>query len=177
MCKKSNVLFISGVNYESVVDGDGVRAAIFLSGCSHRCPGCHNEAAQNPTYGYEATDELIDDIAFGINLRDDMLTGVTLTGGDPLYNEELTREFLQRLLMRIRRKDMTVWLYTGNTYEDCSNMKIMEQVDVVVDGEFIESEADRTLRFRGSKNQRIIDVWKSRTEGKTVIWNGAWCGR
>lgn len=171
-------IYISGVNYESLVDGPGVRAAIFLSGCSHGCPGCHNPEAQNPRCGQPAWDLLLQ-IADEI-LRRPFLQGITLTGGDPMYYPSETNVFLASLLARLRAKrwytpkEKDVWLYTGYTWEeimlDPYRAHLALFCDVVVDGPFVQNLADRTLQFRGSSNQRMIDVYKSTEKGKPVLW-------
>lgn len=168
---KENALHIAGVDYESVVDGEGVRAAIFLSGCSHNCPFCHNKDAQNPNYGIEITEEVILEIADQINKRP-FLSGITLTGGDPLYYPDQAYYFLVELLSIIDRRDyMTVWMYTGSLYEECKDMRISTIVDVIVDGEFLIDHADKKLSFRGSNNQRIIDVKRSLFSGTISLLN------
>lgn len=168
---------IAGVNYESMADGTGMRAAIFLSGCSHHCPGCHNRQAQDPQFGSLITDRTVDEIASNIVKRH-FIRGITLTGGDPLYAPEKTLHFMQELDDRLPMP-YTVWLYTGYTWEEIkAGMKkdsdlrtlIHDFVDVVVDGPFVADLADRTLAFRGSSNQRIIDAKETLKSGKVVLW-------
>lgn len=166
---------IAGVNYESMVDGEGVRAVIFLSGCSHHCPECHNHAAQDPNYGVECTDELLEEIADEIKKRP-FISGITLSGGDPFYDVEKTRNFLMALSERYIEKGIhpqTVWIYTGYTFDEIADMyrassgkrlaiyELLTNCEVLVDGRFEKELADKRLAFRGSSNQRIIDVKKS----------------
>lgn len=170
--------YISGIDYESVADGPGIRAAIFLSGCNHNCPGCHNPQTHDPFFGQPADDNLIDGIADNLKERD-YLTGITLTGGDPLFNPGYTLAFLRALRMRLftRWNKYSVWLYTGYTWEqvlmrmkkDISLRILVSMCEVVVDGPFVEALADKTLAFRGSSNQRLIDVQKSLKQGVTVL--------
>lgn len=161
-------LHIAGINYDSFVDGEGVRTAIYLSGCDHHCPGCQNEAAQNPGYGIVADDATIDRIAAEINARP-YLSGITLTGGDPLYHHEQTLEFLLTLRKRLTRP-LSVWLYTGDVWENVCSLDIMDLTDVLVDGPYDREQADKRLQFRGSSNQRIIDVKASRAADRVIEW-------
>lgn len=172
--------YVSGVDYESVADGPGVRAAIFLSGCTHNCTGCHNPQTHDPCHGVEANELIVNTIAHNIHIRK-FLSGITLTGGDPLYDTDKTYAFLYSLRNRLsKRWDTTsVWLYTGYTWEKLMKLhpafdnlrNLLSMVDVVVDGPFIQSRADKTLAFRGSSNQRLIDVQKSLKQGVPVLWN------
>lgn len=168
---------IAGVNYESMADGEGMRAAIFFSGCSHHCPGCHNKAAQDPLYGNNITDSDIDDISSNI-VRRPFIRGITLTGGDPLFCPAKTLNFMNELTARTRDK-YSCWIYTGYTWEEVkTNMAhnkalkelIITYCDVLIDGQYVAALADRTLMFRGSSNQRIIDVPKTLKAGRIVLY-------
>lgn len=163
-------IHIAGVNYDSLVDGEGVRTAIYLSGCEHNCAGCHNREAQSPEFGSEITSELLDEIADAINARQ-YLSGITLTGGDPLYEPDRTLNFLLSLMAKIS-VPVNVWLYTGAVWEDICDLPIMDYVDVVIDGPFVRELADKRLTFRGSRNQRIIDVKESKKCGSIELWKG-----
>lgn len=154
---------LAGINYESMVDGEGVRAVIFFSGCSHHCPGCQNEEAQDPAYGKACTLELIQEIAAEIAKRP-FLSGITLSGGDPLYNPMRTACFLvslEREMIALGQTMPDVWLYTGYVLNDvlASHNRfvpvILRYVHFLVDGRFESSLADKTLAFRGSSNQKL----------------------
>lgn len=180
------MLHIAGINYDSLTDGEGVRAAIFFSGCPHHCPGCHNQEAHEPDFGTPVTFELIAEIAKEINKRP-YLSGITLTGGDPLYNPAVTAEFMLALRNYADLRDMDVWVYSGYTYEALCDMVSAEEAedihpleyilctaDVLVDGPFVQELADKSLQFRGSSNQRIIDLNKTReNHGSVVLWNSS----
>lgn len=165
---------LSGINFESFVDGEGVRATFYLSGCPHSCPGCHNPEAQNPNSGATITLEDIQYLASEINKRS-YLTGITLSGGDPFFNANKTVNFLLMLLAFIERDNLSIWIYTGFCFEDIINMeslsekKLLSLADVIVDGPFVQALANKTLKFRGSSNQRIIDVQKTLEKGEIVI--------
>ena len=160
---------LAGIAYESIVDGTGVRTAIFLSGCTHHCYDCHNLEAQNPNFGTQITDEMIDQIADNIVKRP-YISGITLTGGDPFFWPENTLNFLRSLLAKILQKDgrwvydrvEPVWCYTGYKYEELPKTNAVKAmiglIDVLVDGLFVKALADKRLAFRGSSNQRIIHL-------------------
>ena len=138
----------------SIADGEGVRVVLFVTGCSHRCKGCHNPECWDANNGKEFTQETKQKI-FDL-LNRDYIDGLTLSGGDPLYltNRDEIRNLVKEVKMKFPTK--TIWLYTGYKYELISNIDILDYVDVVVDGKFEIEQRDITLPFRGSKNQRII---------------------
>lgn len=172
--------YISGIDYESVADGPGVRAVIYLSGCNHRCEDCHNPNTHDPKHGVEATQTMINKIAQEISRRE-VLTGITLSGGDPLYDIQKTADFVCALHDAIgeRWSTLSVWMYTGYTWEQIIEMykenpnlqRLLLFIDVVVDGPFIKNQADKRLSFRGSKNQRLISVKRSLQFGKTELFS------
>ena len=139
----------------SLADGEGWRTVLFVSGCHHHCKGCQNPESWNPNAGHPFTKEVKD---YLFNCITDEISGLTISGGDPLYKRnvedvtKLCKEFKERF------PNKTIWLYTGNLYRDSKNLEVMKYVDVVVDGEFREDLKDTTLAFRGSVNQRIIDT-------------------
>lgn len=141
---------------ETILDGEGIRYSIYLSGCSHNCPGCHNPESHNPKVGKLVTDELVEQMIDEI-LANPMLDGVTFSGGDPLFNP---KEFLPLLRKIKERTQMNVWCYTGFTYEYIKDnplyQPLLEYIDVLVDGRFVSGLYDPTLSFRGSSNQRVI---------------------
>ena len=134
------------------VDGPGLRTAIYFAGCDHHCPGCHNPQTWPHDAGYDIA---LSDLVDIIRLAD---FNVTLTGGDPVYQADS----LGPLVQAIRNLGKTIWLYTGFTMEEISDMSQVSPwlpyIEAVVDGPFIEGLRDVTLRFRGSSNQRIIYV-------------------
>ena len=164
-----NNLHIAGVNYESFVDGVGLRSTIYISGCVHRCPGCHNPETWDPLYGRLAS-AMIDEIAEEIASRSNLINGITLSGGDPFCSPREVSELLDRL-----PKVGNIWVYSGFKYEqiiDSMEMQILlSKIDVLVDGPFVEALKDPTLAFRGSSNQRIIDVQESINSDNVVLYN------
>ena len=148
------------------VDGPGLRTSIYLAGCLHHCPGCHNPESWNMNGGEERTlDELMEIITYNE-------APVTFSGGDPLAQAEP----LAHLVERIKRETgYNVWCYTGYTWEQVKQqpqlMKVVKQLDVLVDSPFLMAERDTKLRFRGSSNQRLIDVQRSLAANEVILWN------
>ena len=149
---------LSGYILESIVDGPGLRTVVFTQGCPHHCPGCHNPGTHDFNGGYEMS---IEDIISEIK-KNPLLDGVTLSGGDPMFQVE---ESL-KLAREVKKLGLNVMLYTGYTFERIIEMgksnpsysEILNYLDYLVDGPFILKLRDLTLSFRGSQNQRIIDV-------------------
>lgn len=143
------------------VDGPGLRTSIYFAGCTHRCPGCHNQH----TWQFDAGRDMTVDELIGIVNEAGM--NVTFSGGDPLLQPDT--EALAALARLIRRSGKTLWCYTGFTYEQLAQMPhlqpVLDQVDVLVDGPFIESQRNLSLPFRGSSNQRLIDLAATRRAG------------
>ncbi len=164
-------------NYD-IADGPGVRCSLFVSGCTHRCEGCFNEMTWDFDYGAPFDDSVQEKILD--HLAPDYIAGLTLLGGEPL--EYVNMRGLLPLVREVRRRfpDKTIWCYTGYLFERdvlgnfCVRWDGMKEflacIDVLVDGEFILAKKDISLRFRGSSNQRIIDVKRSLASGETVLW-------
>lgn len=146
----------SSISYPDVNNGLGWRVTLFVSGCSHRCVGCHNSEAWDFNYGIKYTEESQNELFNAISKS--YIKGLTLSGGDPIDNYD---DVLQ-LIKDFREKfgdSKDIWLYTGYLIEDLISLgkeEILEYIDVIVDGEYDESQRDITLDFRGSRNQRII---------------------
>ena len=150
---------------DSIVDGEGVRTVIWTQGCSHNCPGCHNPGTHDFKGGFEATTEEITEELKSLEGQD----GITLSGGDPLFQVEAC----SLIAKEARKMGLNVWCYTGFTFEELIKMpkalEFLKYVDVLVDGKFIMSERSLNLDFRGSRNQRVIDVQKSLKEKSVVL--------
>ena len=161
-----------------IANGPGVRVTLFVSGCTHHCEGCFNEETWDFQYGEPFTEENVDRILS--MLAPDYIAGLTLLGGEPL--EPVNRQALLPLVRAVKERypGKNIWCYTGYLFEQDVLGKFCEQwpemkeflsyIDVLVDGKFILAEKDISLRFRGSRNQRIIQVQESMEKGETVLW-------
>lgn len=163
---------IAGIVEDSIVDGPGLRLTIFVQGCPHRCPGCHN----SHTWDFDGGIEMDVDELIGMLDRNPLLSGVTISGGEPFST--FTSGWMP-LAQEAKRRGLSVWAYTGYTYEGLmerygqSHVEgMLRHVDVLVDGRYIEELRTLDLPWRGSKNQRLIDVRKSLREGRAVEWDG-----
>lgn len=160
-------LRILSIMEDTMVDGPGLRTSIYCAGCEHRCEGCHNPQSWDMDGGRRAT---IDEIMSVIVA--DPFANVTFTGGDPMFQPEAFAALAREIR---RRTNKNIWCYTGFTFEtllqDPIRRRLLEQVDVLVDGPFVKSLRDESLRFRGSSNQRIIDVQAS-LKGEVTLWDG-----
>ena len=147
------------ITKDDMLNGDGLRVVLWLSGCEHRCPGCHNQVTWDPSGGLqfdrEAEDELFD------KLDKPYISGLTLSGGDPLYPGNRGEVTILARKFRERFPDKTLWLYTGYLWEDVRELEVIKYVDVLVDGLYVEALRDAQLFWRGSSNQRVIDVKRS----------------
>ena len=159
-------LRLSGIVGDSIVDGKGIRMTVFTQGCPHHCPGCHNPHTHDFKGGYDETLESV----LNKFLSDPLQCGVTLSGGEPFCQAKALAE----LCREVHRHNKNVWAYSGYTFEEIfegkvpHGMELLEQVDVLVDGRFVLEERDLNLLFRGSRNQRLIDVKASFAAEKAV---------
>lgn len=159
---------IAGIINNSVVDGPGLRTAIFFSGCRRHCKGCHNPEAQDFNYGKEYTKDDIDKIlTLARNVGD---SGITLTGGHPLEPENY--EFAYEMVKKAKEYNLNVWLYTGYVFEQIPimYMDLISLCDVVVDGPFVENLKSNDCLYRGSTNQRLINIKETFDRGEIVLW-------
>ena len=161
---------IAGIVNDSIVDGPGFRLAVFTQGCPHDCPGCHNPATHPFDGGrLESTDKIVETMA-----DNPLLDGITLTGGEPFQQPAACAE----LARRAHQKGLNVWSYSGYTYEKLRELAqrdegvnaLLSEIDVLVDGPFLLKERSLELLYCGSKNQRIIDMKKTRETGEAVLW-------
>lgn len=159
---------LAGLVPESIVDGPGYRFSVFVQGCPHHCPGCHNPNTHDFSGGYETdTDEII--VKLGGN---PLVRGVTLTGGEPMMQAEA----LCRIAEAAKKKGMNVWCYTGYTLEalleqqNPAQMRLLSLIDVLVDGPYLSHERSLDLLYCGSKNQRLIDMNKTLESGEICLY-------
>lgn len=166
-------LSILNIVHDTTVDGCGFRTAIYSAGCMHQCKGCHNPHSWNIANGTAyAINELVEII------KQDEFSNVTFSGGDPMMQVDGFRELAKRIKTETNK---SIWCYTGFTYEQIINSdrlsSILPFIDILVDGRFVEALKDDDLQFRGSSNQRIIDVAKSINNKTPILWEqhlGKW---
>lgn len=167
----------SGIKPFSIENGEGVRVSLFVSGCRNACQGCFQPETWNFQYGQAFTEETEEEILE--LLRPDYVKGLTLLGGDPLEEENQAGllPFLRKVKKQYPKKN--IWAYTGylldqdlipggRKYTTCTE-EMLSMIDVLVDGPFVQEKKDLTLKFRGSSNQRVIDVKETRAKGKIVL--------
>lgn len=162
---------IAGVVRESIVDGPGLRFVVFCQGCPHGCEGCHNPATHDFRGGYDCEIEKI----LGAIEANPLLDGVTFSGGEPLCQPEAFLQLARQIRSRFPQQNLLI--YTGYTYEELQPMcernealkELLSLCDWLVDGRYVAAQRDLTLQFRGSKNQRIIDMNATREAGLVVL--------
>ena len=163
-------LRVFGLVNDSIVDGPGIRYAIFVQGCFHNCKGCHNPESHDPNDGH---DEDVETILENIK-KNPLLDGVTFSGGEPFCQAEA----FENMGRKVKDRGLSLTVFSGFTYEELMKMAekdihvkgLLELTDLLIDGPFEESLRDLTLQFRGSSNQRLIDMNRTRESGDIVIW-------
>lgn len=168
------------MNYSQLIacdtaNGEGVRTSLFVSGCTNHCPGCFNQEAQDFNYGKlytQDTENILLDC-----VKQPYISGLSILGGDPLCQDDMGLITLNFLAHKVHSLGKTVWLWTGFKWEDFNftnnfslQSLLLSACDVVVDGPFIEAEKDLSLAFRGSRNQRIIDVRETLEKGEIILY-------
>ena len=168
------------MNYSQLIacdtaNGEGVRTSLFVSGCTNHCPGCFNQEAQDFNYGKlytQDTENILLDC-----IKQPYISGLSILGGDPLCQDDMGLSTLNFLAHKVHSLGKTVWLWTGFKWENFNftnnfslQSLLLSACDVVVDGPFIEAEKDLSLAFRGSRNQRIIDVRKTLGKGEIILY-------
>ena len=173
------------ITYPDMLNGDGLRVVLWLSGCSHHCKGCQNPQTWDINSGIpfdkEAKEELFRE------LENDYISGITFSGGDPLHENNLDEVLKLICEIKDRFPYKTIWLYSGYSFEECilelgelvhnhnynrfRRQCILKECDVLVDGKYIEELRDVSLHWCGSSNQRVIDIQKSLEKGEIILWN------
>lgn len=163
-----------------ISDGEGIRVALYISGCNFHCHNCYNKEAQSFTYGHPYAKETEQQILS--YLSKPYIAGLSLLGGDPLWQDYEGLHQLQQLCKKVHKMNKTVWIWSGFTWEeifskvytdDLNGHRIMQQIlveecDVWIDGRYVDSSRDLSLKWRGSSNQRIIDIQQSLKQGKVI---------
>lgn len=175
-------MYYGTIKKNDIADGEGVRTSLFVSGCRNACKNCFNRETWAFDYGTPFTAETEEEIfaTFG----NPVIAGLTVLGGEPMEpeNQRALLPFLREMRRRFPKK--SIWIYTGNLYEELIGLcgdspkhlditeELLSYADILVDGRYIEEQKSIGLRFRGSANQRIIDLNKTRAAGEVVIWDG-----
>lgn len=156
------------ITHDDMLNGDGLRVVLWVSGCNHHCKECQNPITWNPDIGVIFNEDAKQEI-FN-QLENDYISGITFSGGDPLHpaNEFEVTNLAKEIKSNYPNK--TIWLYTGSLWEDIKHLEIVNLLDVIVDGEFEISKRDISLYWRGSSNQRVIDVKKTLETNEVVLW-------
>ena len=156
------------ITKDDMLNGCGLRVVLWVSGCSHKCEFCQNPITWDPDDGVLFDDSAKSEIF--AELKKDYISGITLSGGDPLFPSN--RECVGRLIHEIKEKfpKKSIWLYTGYIWENINSLEFIPLIDVIVDGKFIEKYKDTSLYWRGSSNQRVIDVKKTLKRAEVVLY-------
>lgn len=169
---KADSLRLAGIVRESIVDGPGIRFTVFCQGCPHGCEGCHNPETHDFNGGSDCSiDRLLEEID-----KNPLLAGVTFSGGEPFCQPE---SFVN-LGRQVKARGLNITAFSGYTLEKLTEMaakdaavgELLEITDILIDGPFVKELRDLTLQFRGSSNQRVIDMNETRKAGKIVLWQG-----
>ena len=157
------------ITKDDMLNGEGLRVVLWVSGCPHHCKGCHNPQTWDPESGIPF-DEDAEKELFEILSRD-YISGITFSGGDPLF--EGNRAAIEHLARKVKHEfpDKNIWLYTGYRWEEISALPMMQYIDVLVDGRFMEDLKDTKLHWKGSFTQRIIDVQKSLQNSSLYLYH------
>ncbi|MDU4696951.1 MULTISPECIES: anaerobic ribonucleoside-triphosphate reductase activating protein [Paenibacillus] len=164
---------LCGYYPESINEGEGLRAALFISGCRHYCKGCFSPKTWNFDYGEPLTLEREAEIIHDIK-NNPLLSGLSILGGDPFFSAAEVSGLIDRLVAETG--PLSIWIYSGYTYEelierpDSPEYELLRRCEVLVDGRFVEELRDPSLLYRGSSNQRLIDIQQSLRQGQAVLW-------
>lgn len=155
------------ITKDDMLNGDGLRVVLWVAGCEHRCPNCQNPVTWDINGGLEFDDAAKKELF--VELEKSYVSGITMSGGDPLHT--MHREEMGELINEIAEKfpEKTIWLYSGYEWHEVKSLPFMRNVDVMVDGPFIEKQKNNNLQWRGSSNQKVIDVKESLEIGKIVL--------
>ena len=156
------------ITHDDMLNGDGLRVVLWVSGCEHKCYNCHNKITWDINNGLIFDDNAKEEIFR--QLEKDYIKGITFSGGDPLHKQNRTEVFnlVKEIKTKFPKKD--IWLYTGYTWEEINDLDIIDYIDVLVDGKYIEELSNPDLEWRGSSNQRVIDVKKTLIEDKVISY-------
>jgi len=171
-------MYYGAIKNCDIANGPGVRVSLFVSGCTHRCPGCFNEVAWDFHYGKPFTDATVEEVL--TLLKPDHIQGITILGGEPF--DPRNQATVVQLLRKVKKEypQKSIWVFSGYLFDSeiisgklgdwDITKEYLDYIDVLVDGPFVQEKKNLSLRFRGSENQRIIDVQKSLQENSVILW-------
>lgn len=156
------------ITRDDMLNGDGLRVVLWVSGCDHCCEGCHNPVTWDPQGGLPFSETEKEEIFS--ELRKPYIDGITFSGGDPLHPSNI--DGIASLSKEIKKAfpQKTIWLYTGSIFEDIKNLPLLKYIDVLIDGKFIQEKLDPKLHWRGTSNQRVIDVKQTLDAGEIILY-------
>lgn len=163
----------SGIKYGDMINGIGIRVSLFVSGCTHKCKNCFNVETWNPNFGKEFTEKEEEEIIYFFKKYGKTIRGLSLLGGDPTYKFNIP--YLIKFLEKFKKElpDRDIWIWSGFTWEEIiensDRRKLIEFCDILIDGKYIDELRDLNLKWRGSSNQRVIDIKKSFKENKLIF--------
>lgn len=156
------------ITHDDMLNGDGLRVVLWVAGCGHNCKGCHNPETHDPDSGIHFDESAFNEIM--TELANPYISGLTFSGGDPMHHNNVHIVSFIAKTVKFKYPNKTIWLYTGYPWEIVKDHYLMQYIDVLVDGRFIETKADEGYPWAGSTNQRVIDVQKSLETNKVVLW-------
>ena len=165
--RTEDFVFVAGIDEDAIADGPGLRLTLFVQGCSHHCPGCHNPQ----THEFGIGEKMSVDALYARITANPILSGITFSGGDPMFQAAPLADLAERLRAR---GGLDLCIFTGFTFEALlkigtpDQLRFLRAADILVDGPFVQALRDRNLRFRGSSNQRILDLPRSLAESRAV---------
>lgn len=156
------------ITHDDMLNGDGLRVVLWVAGCNHQCPECQNPVTWDVEGGIPFDESAMDEIER--DLQKDYVSGITFSGGDPLHPQN--RAEIEKIMNVVKEKYplKTIWLYTGYLWEDIKELPMVKNLDVIVDGPFLNDLKDVKLHWRGSSNQRVINVQESLKTDQIVLW-------
>lgn len=156
------------ITKDDMLNGDGLRVVLWVAGCEHKCEGCQNKFTWDKDTGLDIDANVIKEIYN--ELDKDYISGITISGGDPLakFNRNYTTEIVKNIRAKYKNKK-TIWIYTGYKYEEIKDLEVLNYIDVLVDGKFILKLKDDELHWVGSRNQRVIDMKQTKVKNSVVL--------
>ena len=156
------------ITHDDMLNGDGLRVVLWVAGCNHQCPECQNPVTWDVEGGIPFDDSAMNELE--TDLQKDYVSGITFSGGDPLHPQN--RAEVEKIIESLKKKypTKTIWLYTGYLWDDVKTLPMMNYLDVLVDGPFLKDLKDVKLHWRGSSNQRVINVQESLKTNQVILW-------